>query len=130
MRRFTALLLVASLSLQAPGCATSFPAQPPVAATRDASQAARAESVVVVETDPRTGRADAVVAHPPAPSASEFWSGPVGGLIVGVGLVAVIAAGILIAGKTSDGAGSTGGTGTGGTGTGGTGTGTPSVTIQ
>src|SRR5918998_5595027 len=40
MRRLTALLLVASLSIQAAGCTSSAPARPDLAASRGASSAA------------------------------------------------------------------------------------------
>ncbi len=117
MKRLVAILLAASLSLQAAGCTTvSAPALPVGAAP---ARGTAVETVTLDGAPARPGTRVTRVDPPPAPSASEFWGGQGGGLLVGVGLVAVIVLGILIGGRDS----SSGGTGTGGTGTGGTGTG-------
>ena len=117
MKRLVAILLAASLSLQAAGCTTvSAPALPVAAAP---ARGTAVETVTLDGAPARPGTRVTRVDPPPAPSPSEFWGGQGGGLLVGVGLVAVIVLGILIGGRDS----SSGGTGTGGTGTGGTGTG-------
>jgi hypothetical protein len=138
MRRLTAILLVASLSIQAASCTSGAPARPDLAARRDAPSTVRTQSSGAVQVDTRQSPTEVATAATPYPSASEFWSGQAGGLIVGVGLVAAIALAILVGGRSSSsnstGGGTTGGTGTT-TGTGTTGgigttTGTPSVIIQ
>jgi uncharacterized membrane protein YgcG len=117
MKRLVAILLAASLSLQAAGCTTvSAPALPVGAAP---ARGTAVETVTLDGAPARPGTRVTRVDPPPAPSPSEFWGGQGGGLLVGVGLVAVIVLGILIGGRDS----SSGGTGTGGAGTGGTGTG-------
>ena len=107
MCRFTALILVASLSLQAAGCTTTAaPALP--TATR---------ATVVTQTTPAVGgttRAsrDAAIAaqvHEPAIPATEAWGGQAGGLAVGLGLVGLIVLGILVGGRDSNGSSSGGG---------------------
>jgi hypothetical protein len=118
MKRLVAILLAASLSLQAAGCTTvSAPALPVGAAP---ARGTAVETVTLDGAPARPGTRVTRVDPPPAPSPSEFWGGQGGGLLVGVGLVAVIVLGILIGGRDSS---NSGGTGTGGTGTGGTGTG-------
>jgi hypothetical protein len=128
MRRLTAILLVASLSLQAASCTSGAPARPDLAIGRDAPSTVRTQSVGAAQVDTRRSPTEVASAATPPPSASEFWGGQAGGLLVGVGLVATIALAILVGGRSSSGSSNSNGTGTtGGTGTN---TGTPSVIIQ
>ena len=108
MRRFTALILVASLSLQAAGCTTtSAPALPTTTRTTVVTQTAP-----VIGGAPRTSRAATLAAqvHEPSIPATEAWGGQAGGLVVGLGLVGLIVLGILVGGRDSDGNSSGGGT--------------------
>ena len=126
MRRLTAILLVASLSIQAASCTSGAPARPDLALGRGAPSTVRTLSSSAIQVNTRQSPTEVATAATPSPSASEFWGGQAGGLIVGVGLVAAIALAILVGGRSSS-SSSNGTATTGGTGTS---TGTPTVTIQ
>lgn len=107
MRRFTALILVASLSLQAAGCTTTAAPALPTTRTTVVTQTGP-----VIGGAPRTSR-DATLAaqvHEPSIPATEAWGGQAGGLVVGLGLIGLIVLGILVGGRDSNASSSGGGT--------------------
>lgn len=102
MRRFIALLLAASLSLQAAGCTVTMPSHSTRAGIEDTPYAPLRRNIEVATPNSGVNRANAPepIAPPTIPD-RDFWNGP-SGIIVGVGVIGALALALIVAGRGSN----------------------------
>jgi hypothetical protein len=110
MKRVIAVVLAASMALQASGCTTTYSAPPTAIVSKDATTV-RAGTVVVTDPNPAHAVATPASIRPPDVPTSEFLGSPAAGILAGVALIGVIGLVILAkgGGSSSDRGSSTGG---------------------